>query len=183
MVFPDIVRSENDLRQILTLQQANLKQHLSPAVRDTQGFLTLQHTLPILQEMHLLAPSIVVRMEDEVVAYALTETRECRFLMPDLEPMFALLDTLSWKNKPINDYSFYTMGQICVGEKFRGQGVVEMLYQHHRNIYSSRFELFITEISTSNIRSLRAHERIGFKHLLTHRDHLDEWSTVVWDWT
>lgn len=183
MLYPDIVRSDSDLIQILSLQSLNLKQNLTPEYREAQGFLTLQHTLPVLQQMHDFLPSIVVRDGDEVVAFALAEVRACRTLMPDLEPMFALLDTLSWKGKPINDYEFYTVGQICVAEGYRGKGLFEMLYHHHRKVYAAQYELFITEISTSNIRSIKAHERIGFRELVRHRDHLDEWSAVVWDWS
>jgi GNAT superfamily N-acetyltransferase len=183
MLYPDIVRNEKDLHQILSLQSVNLKNNLPPEYRASQGFLTLQHTLPVLQQMHELLPSIVVRDGDQVVAYALAEVRACRTLMPDLEPMFALLDTLSWKGKPVNDYEYYTVGQICVAEEYRGKGLFEMLYQHHREVYSPKYELFITEISTCNARSIRAHERIGFRELVRHRDHLDEWSAVVWDWS
>jgi GNAT superfamily N-acetyltransferase len=131
--------------------------------------------------MHDLAPTVIIKDGDKVVAYALTMLIECRQLMPDLEPMFALLDTLSWKNKPLNDHRFYVMGQICIAKACRGQGLFEQLYEHHKKIFQPRFDLFITEISTRNHRSLRAHEKVGFKPIHTHRDKLDEWRIVAWD--
>ena len=38
--------------------------------------------------MHDLAPAVIIKDNDQVVAYALTMLRECRQLIPDLEPMF-----------------------------------------------------------------------------------------------
>ena len=182
MLVPGITSSIEDLRQILDLQQKNLKQNLSAGEMMEQGFVTLEHTLTILEEMHRIAPSIVVKDEGKVIGYALTETKECRKLMPDLEPMFALFDSLTWKNRPITSYSYYVMGQICIAKECRGKGVFGLLYQEHRRVYQSVFDLFITEISTSNLRSLRAHEKTGFKIIHTHRDEVDEWNVVGWDW-
>jgi hypothetical protein len=129
----------------------------------SQGFVTLHHDLSALRQMHELAPSVIIRDQNSVVAYALTMLRECRQLTPDLEPMFALLDQLSWNNKSLNDYRFYVMGQVCIAKNYRGQGLFDELFRHHKKMYQSRFELFITEIATRNVRSMRAHERVGFK--------------------
>lgn len=182
MLVPDIVRNISDLEQILVLQQKNLKEHLSAEERKSQGFLTLSHSLEILHAMHSMAPSIVIRDQDVIVAYALTEMPACRHLMPGLEPMFELIDTLDYKGRPLSSYLYYTMGQICVDEQYRGRGLFDQLYEHHRQIFAPTYQLLITEISTSNTRSLQAHRRVGFEELSVHRDDLDEWSLVVWDW-
>ncbi len=182
MWTPDIARDKSDLEKILALQAKNLKEFVSEEDRSRQGFLTLQHTLPILLAMHEMAPSIVIRDGERIVAYALTELPACRHLMPALEPMFEVLDHLSWKGIPITQQRFYTMGQVCVASEYRGQGVFDALYQKHREEYHDRFDLLITEISTANTRSIRAHERVGFQSIHIHTDHLDEWSMVLWDW-
>lgn len=182
MLVTDIVTSPEELEQILSLQKRNLKENLTLTERNEQGFLTLQHSLPILKAMHAMAPSVIVKDDGQVVAYALTEMAECRHLMPQLGPMFSLIDQLSWKGRPINEQRFYTMGQICVAEGYRGQGLFGKLYQHHRKVYHQRFDLFITEISTSNHRSIRAHEKVGFEPLHLHKDDIDEWLMVIWDW-
>jgi RimJ/RimL family protein N-acetyltransferase len=96
--------------------------------------------------------------------------------------MFSLLDNLSWNHKPLHEYSFYVMGQVCIAKEYRGQGLFDELYTHHKKIYQPKFDLFITEIATRNHRSIRAHERVGFKTIHTHRDELDEWAVVGWDW-
>jgi GNAT superfamily N-acetyltransferase len=148
----------------------------------SQGFVTLHHDLATLEQMHRLAPSVIIKDDNIVVAYALTMLQECRQLMPHLEPMFSLFDKLRWNNKPLNDYSFYVMGQICIAKEYRSKGLFEKLYQHHKKVYQTKFNLCVTEISSRNHRSLRAHQKIGFKVIHTHTDKLDEWVVVGWDW-
>ena len=182
-MFPaSIVTHSDELQQILKLQEENLLNNIDNAEMQSQGFVTLHHSIAILKKMHSLAPSVIIKDNDKVIAYALTMLRECRQLVPDLEPMFSLLDKLIWKNKPLNDYSFYVMGQICIAKPYRGQGLFDELYSHHKKIYQPQFDLFITEISTRNQRSIRAHERVGFETIHTHQDELDEWAVVGWDW-
>ena len=182
MLQPTIVTSTRELEQILVLQAENLIRNISDEERQSQGFVTLQHTLPTLQQMHELAPSIIVKDNDKVVGYALSMPKECRQLVPDLESMFSVLDTVQWKNKSLKDYRYYVMGQICIDKAYRGQGLFDLLYQHHQTVYGAQFDCLVTEIASRNHRSLRAHERVGFKIVHTHRDELDEWVVVVWDW-
>jgi GNAT superfamily N-acetyltransferase len=182
MCIPSLVQTTDELQQILTLQENNLLQQLTPEERESQGFVTLRHDLATLQKMHELSPSIIIKNDKEVVAYALTMAPGCRRLIPGLEPMYTLLDKLSWKDQPLSSCRYYVMGQICIDKPYRGKGLFEMLYHYHREIYHPQYDLFITEIATRNHRSLRAHEKVGFKIVHTHRDELDEWAVVVWQW-
>ena len=182
MLRSTLVSTTEELQQILQLQKENHIRHIGETDMQSQGFVTMRHTLGILQQMHNLAPSVIIKDSNKVVAYALTMLRECRQLMRDLEPLFTLVDVLSWNNKLLTDYRFYVMGQICVAKEYRGRGLFDELYHHHKKIYQQQFDLFLTEISTRNQRSVRAHKRVGFKTICTHRDNLDEWDVVCWDW-
>lgn len=177
-----ICKDINDLEQVLSLQRANLIRGLSTDEWQDQGFVTVEHTLDVLQKMHDLAPSIIIKDNGRVVAYALVMLRECSKLVPVLEPMYANFGKLIWNGKPITDYSFYVMGQICVDKAYRGQGLFDKLYQQHKEVYGNDFDLLVTEIATRNTRSLRAHERVGFKTVNIYKDETDEWAVVVWDW-
>ena len=176
------VSSAGDLQQIIQLQRMNLIHHVDEITLKSQGFVTVQHTIEVLQQMHNLAPSIIIKEDNKVVAYALVMLNECRRLVSTLEPMFALFDKLIYNGKPLNEYRFYVMGQICIAKDFRGQGLFEMLYNKHRDIYQSQFDFIITEVSVRNQRSLRAHERVGFETLHTYKDELDEWAVIIWNW-
>ena len=174
--------TDQELEQILQLQRQNLKQNISQEEKDAQGFLTMQFNLPMLQQLHAIAPSVIIKHHEEVVAYAMTVTLEGRQAYPDLEPMFVNFEKLQWQGKPLYDFRFYVMGQICVSKAHRGKGLVPLLYQHHKTVYSPYYDFIITEISTSNYRSLQAHRRIGFETIQTYTDSMDTWNVVVWDW-
>ncbi len=169
------VQGDRELEQILALQQQNLARNLPPAEIAAQGFVTVEHTLEILQRMHALAPSIVAKEGDALAGYALVMPVECRRFLPILEPMFQRLDALGAQR-------FYVMGQICVGKPWRGCGVFDLLYEAHRRHMSSAYQSVITEVATRNTRSMRAHERVGFTVLEHYRDATDEWAVLGWDW-
>ncbi|WP_276482823.1 GNAT family N-acetyltransferase [Paraflavitalea pollutisoli] len=176
------VSTDQELEQILELQRQNLKQFISPEEKQEQGFLTVQFDLPLLQQLHAIAPSVIIKHQDEVVAYAMTVLLESRPLYKQIDAMFASFDQAQWKGKPLHDYSFYVMGQVCVSKAHRGQGLFDQLYAHHKTVYSPRFDFIITEISTSNTRSIQAHKRVGFETIYTYPDAIDTWNIVVWDW-
>ncbi|RKH40718.1 GNAT family N-acetyltransferase [Corallococcus sicarius] len=177
------VQSRAELEQVLALQRRNLKQHLSEEERRTQGFVTVAHDLPTLERMHAVAPSIIALQGSELVAYALVMPRECRQLVPVLEPMFALIEQLEDGGRPLRDRRFYVMGQICIDKAHRGQGLFEALYHQHREQLRDTFDCVVTEVSVHNTRSLRAHERVGFRTVHTYVDSTDTWAVVLWDWT
>lgn len=182
MLYATTVQHEEELKQILQLQQENLKQNVDETEKQSQGFVTMLHDLDILQKMHAVAPSVIIKDDDTVVAYALTMLHACRAFFPPLEPMFENFERISWHGKPLYGYRFYSMGQICVGKPYRAIGLVNMLYQHHKKTYSDQFDFIVTEISTSNQRSLNAHKRVGFEIVNTYVDDVDEWNVVLWDW-
>ena len=178
-----LARHKGELEQILSLQEKNLAISISEKDMKVEGFVTLKHDLTTLEQMNQLAPSVIIKSKDEVVGYALTMLRGCRHLVADLEPMFAILDQLTWNDRILNALSYYVMGQICIDKAYRGLGLFEKLYSFHKKINSSTFELLVTEIATRNARSIKAHERLGFKTIHIHRDELDEWAVVAWDWS
>src|SRR5260221_14692205 len=94
MVQVGLVQNEGEPEQILDLQRANLARNLGPEEIAAQGFVTVEHTLDLLKQMHAHAPSIIARDEDRLAGYALVMPIECRSFLPILEPMFARLDRL-----------------------------------------------------------------------------------------
>jgi hypothetical protein len=68
MLLPATVTSKDELKQILALQQKNLKQNVSQEEKDLQGFVTMEHSLEILEQFHAKAPGIIIKDEAKVVA-------------------------------------------------------------------------------------------------------------------
>lgn len=172
----------DDLLQIYRLCRANLKQHLRPEEQKEEGFVTWPYTIELLRQMHDLAPSVIAKEGNRVAAYALTALREAGSFHPDLKDMFQNLSRVCYLGKPLSSHHFYCMGQICVAKGHRGKGLVKALYQKHKEIYGNKYDFILTEISTANCRSIKAHQKVGFKTIHTHRDAMDEWGVVVWDW-
>ena len=182
MLKPTFVSTMEELEQIHLLNQQNLKYHLSEAEKQEEGFVSWLYPLELLQQMHQLAPSIIVKDNSAVVGYALTTLPEAAVFHADLKALFDNLEMLSYKGKPLFEHHFYCMGQICVAKPYRGQGIVKMLYDMHKEQFSPTYDFLLTEIATRNVRSWKAHEKMGFKTIHTHTDVLDEWNVVVWDW-
>jgi len=182
MIYATTVSTNRELEQILNLQKKNLKQHITVDEKEEQGFLTMPFNMEMLEKFHDFAPTVIVKDDDAVVAYAIVVLQEGRKSYPDLEPMFVNLEKLNWKGKSLHNYKFYVMGQICVDKAYRSKGLFDMLYQKHKEIYQQQFDFIVTEISTSNYRSLKAHKRVGFVTINTFHDVLDEWNVVLWDW-
>jgi ribosomal protein S18 acetylase RimI-like enzyme len=174
-----LVTRREELEQILQLQAANLRDHVSPEQAAREGFVTVAHTLDVLERMHALAPSVIAKDGEKLVGYALVMPVEARAFVPILEPMFQLLETLSWRGRPLREYRSYVMGQVCVAEEYRGQGVFDALYREHRASYGARFDCTVTEVATRNTRSMRAHTRVGFEVIETYRDATDEWAVIA----
>jgi len=172
-----------ELEQILLLQQKNLARNISRSEAIEQGYVTVIHTPDQLQKMLQLAPAILAKDAEKVVGYALTMPVSCSKLIPVLEPMFASLENLGYKNRPLKSFSYYVMGQVCIDKAYRGLGIFDRLYAGHKEIYGSQYDCIVTEVATRNTRSLKAHQRVGFKSIHQYSDETDEWEVMVWDWS
>lgn len=176
-------KTDEDLRQILALQQQNLYKNTPAEYQKEQGFTTVEHSFEVIKQMNDALPQIIAKEGDTLAGYALVMPQTFGQLVPELTPMFDIIAGLEWKGKPISDYRFYVMGQICVAQSHRGQGIFDGLYAEHKKQFSADFDLCVTEIAVRNTRSMRAHERVGFREIHRHHDHIDLWSLVVWDWS
>jgi ribosomal protein S18 acetylase RimI-like enzyme len=176
-----LVQDDSDLAQILELQQRNLARQVTAAEAAAQGFVTVEHSLEVLQRMHAITPSVVAKRGTVLSGYALMMPVECRAFVPVLEPMFGRMTQLRHRGQPLLTQRMYIMGQICVAAAFRGQGVFDALYDEHRRQHALRFDFTITEVALSNTRSMRAHERVGFQTIDRYRDATNEWAIMLWD--
>lgn len=183
MLIAQLVSTQTELQEILQLQQANTKPYLTETEIAEQGFVTVVHTINQLKELHSIHPSIIVKDGERLAGYALVMPRACADLVPVLIPAFNTLDQLTYNGQLLKDTNWYMMGQVCVAKPFRGMGVFKMLYDGHRDFLKHQNDYCITEISVNNKRSLRAHEKVGFKTLHQYTDATDEWVIVIWDWS
>ena len=176
------ITKDSEIIQLLDLQRINLPKNISKATALEQGFVTVQHNFELLKAMNEAIPQVIAKDGDKVIGYALVMLPNFADLIPVLQPMFHLFSTIDYKGKKISDVRYYVMGQVCVGEDYRGLGVFGALYHKHRDLYSTDYEVCITEIAERNTRSIRAHERVGFQTIHIFQDETELWNVVAWDW-
>ncbi len=173
------------LELILALQAQNHRDHVDATTAESDGFTSVRHDPAVLQAMNLAYPSAIALSDDQLAGYCLMMARDFRGQVPLLQPMFSLLEELSWRGQPLADNPrWFVMGQVCVARDFRGMGVFDGLYAHLHKTYGNQFDFIITEISMRNPRSLRAHRRVGFETLHVYADPAahELWEVVIWDW-
>ncbi len=171
-----------DLQGILDLQQENLLQNISEEEKNEQGFVRVQHNLELLEMLNSLEPHIIAKDEEKVAAYLLAMTKRSRNDVPMLIPMFEQFDALVYLGKKVCDSNYMAVGQVCIGKKYRGQGLFFQCYEAYRRAFETHYDFAITEISISNARSLKAHQKVGFEVIHTFKDEFETWAIVVWDW-
>ncbi len=179
----EISPSEADLTGILELQKANNLHQISELDLNTEGFLVVLHRLEDLVKMNGLAPHIICKDWDRVVAFLLSMTEACKDDVPILIPMFQLFNELLFKGKKISSYNYMVVGQVCVAKGYRGMGILNECYELFKNTFKDTYDFAITEISTRNPRSLKAHQKVGFRKIHTYQaPEGEEWDIVVWEW-
>jgi GNAT superfamily N-acetyltransferase len=120
---------------------------------------------------------------DHVVGYALVMLKEHASSIPMLGHMFDEMDRMKLDGRRLADQRYFVMGQVCVDKDHRGQGVFPALFEELKARMSADFDLVVTEIASRNGRSLKAHEKVGFRYASKYLSPDGEsWEVVSWDW-
>nr|WP_299072321.1 GNAT family N-acetyltransferase [uncultured Allomuricauda sp.] len=166
--------TQKELEQILVLQQQNLSGSLSNTEKEQEGFLTVEHSFGILEEMNAACGHIIAVEHEKVIGYALCMHPKFCNSIEVLKPMFQEI------NKVIkNNCNYMVMGQICVSKEYRGKGVFRRLYKTMKEKLPMGFDTIITEVDAKNQRSLHAHEAVGFQELKRYLIDNKEWSLIL----
>lgn len=157
--------NNTDLGKILELQKCNLPIHISKAEIKHEGFVTLVYDIPTLTIMNAPYPHIVAMDENEIAGYALVLIQEYFHLVPDLEEMINSFENINVEGRELLSMKYFIMGQVCVSKAYRKRGVFRNLYLKMVETMSNDFDIIVTEIARSNVRSMNAHLGIGFQEI------------------
>lgn len=183
MITYTTAQTKADLEGILALQRANLTRNLSPEEIQSQGFVTIQHSYQQLAKLNEIEAHLIAKDGDRVIAYLLAMTAASKGDIPILYALFESFDKISYKNRKIADYKYLVVGQVCVDKDYRGQGILDACYAAYQQFFSEKYDFAITEIARHNVRSLKGHQRVGFKEIHSHQEEgQTEWVVVIWDW-
>ncbi len=183
MVIYTTSKTEKDLIEILELQKSNLAINLTDDEIQSQGFVTVNHSYADLLKLNNIEQHIIAKDNDKVIAYLLSMTKKSQFDIPILIPMFDIFNEVVFANKPVSEYNYIVVGQVCIDKKYRGQGILDKCYFTYRSHFKDKYDFAITEIASTNLRSLNAHKRIGFKEIHKYKSaDKTEWIIVLWNW-
>ncbi|OJJ22445.1 GNAT family N-acetyltransferase [marine bacterium AO1-C] len=177
-----LLTTDAEIHQLLALQQSNLPKSISSEEAQNQGFVTVEHNFELMKAMNDAEAHVIAKNEQEVVGYCLVMLSSFQDRIPVLQPMFALLDGLNYKNKSLSEYQYFVMGQVCIDKAYRGQGIFDGLYLNLKQNYLNKYDFVVTEVATRNVRSIKAHQRVGFELLHRYTDPRgEEWDVIIWD--
>lgn len=163
--------TKEELIQILSLQQINLKSAVSDLEMQQEGFVTVHHNLDVLTRMNNACPHIIAKDGDKVVGYALSMTDDFKDEISVLRPMFTELENVNIQN-------FITMGQICVAKTHRKMGIFRGLYNAMKKASYPKYDAIITEVDATNSRSLGAHYAVGFEKICIYHSLGQDWELI-----
>ncbi len=166
--------TDHELRQILQLQQKNRPGILSSEELAQEGFVTVSHTFELLKKMNLVHPHIIAKDGNLVVGYALCMHPSFGTAIEILKPMFAQINRLVPQPE-----SYMIMGQICIDKAYRKRGIFRSLYSRMKEKVQPQFKGIITEVATTNPRSLQAHYAVGFTDITTYVSEGTEWKLIL----
>lgn len=177
------VLNDEHIHEILNLQSLNHKTSLSSEEIVKEGFVTCKHDFSLLKRMNDPYPHILATLKNKVVGYCLVMSADHRDELEVLQSMFAMIEKQTIDGQAIESSDYITMGQVCIDKQHRKKGLFKQMYNHFRNQLSPHYKYCMTEVATSNVRSLQAHEAVGFTNLLSYKaEDGKDWELIVWDW-
>lgn len=183
MITYTLTKTEADLKGIYALQKDNLKINLSEQEITKGGFVTISHDWETLQKLNSIEPHVIAKYDEHIVGYVLAMTKQSKYDIPIIIPMFEEFDKIIYQGKLVSEYNYMVVGQVCVHKDFRGIGIFSNCYDLYKKTFENRYDFCITEIAVTNQRSRNAHKKIGFKEIHFYEDSSQiEWVIVVWDW-
>jgi predicted GNAT superfamily acetyltransferase len=179
----DILKSDQDIRQMLALQSANLEASIQPHTALKEGFLTVRHNYDLIAEMQAKEPQVIIRDQGQIVAYLLAMPKCMRNSIPILVPFFDQLDRMHYNGRSLKEVNYILNGQVCVAKSHRGKGTFDLLFKGMKQYLAEKYTYVVTEIAQRNTRSLKAHQRVGFQVLSNYiSPQGEDWAVVLWDW-
>lgn len=177
-----LVETEQELIGLKQLQTNNLRRLIGEEEAMKEGFVTSEYSLELLQKMHAVYPSIIVKEGEEVVAYTIVTNKSVYGEHPEVDHLFNTLDATVYNDKYLKEVPYILVGQVCVGKTHRGQGWVPKMYEFYKSIHAKNYTYLVTDISQANKRSIRMHQKVGFETIGVIEQVGTGWDIVLWNW-
>ncbi|TXI90818.1 MAG: GNAT family acetyltransferase [Burkholderiaceae bacterium] len=169
------IAERHDIEGVISLQQ---KYHIALISEDekSQGFVTTEFSHQQLTDLIEREQGLFVALEDgKVVAYLMAASWTFWAQWPVQAFMLSRLDQYSLNDTPITIHNSYQYGPICIDGALRGTGLLQQLFSFALDSMSARYEILVTFVNKSNLRSMAAHieklklQELGEFEFNTHR--------------
>lgn len=156
--------SLKDIDGILSLQEKYLYRNLTEEERK-KGFVTTPFTVPQLEEIIRQKGLFVAYNEaNNIVAYAFAGSWKYFEQWEIFNLMVSRFPLISYKGREITTENSFQYGPVCIDEKYRGTGLLNLLFEEMRIELLKRYPISITFINKVNVISQVAHtKKLGWE--------------------
>ena len=176
------ISGKKEIIGIKELQNRNLKRNLDADEIQKEGFVTAEYSIPLLERMNSIEPSVIA-MDNEIVAgYVLVVTKELTGQHDLLDDLFNEIDRQIYKGDILKEINYAIVGQLCVAKMYRGSGLVQKMYYFCKEQLCKEYKYLLTDIEDKNPRSIKAHVKTGFEIIGSSNYGNGNWHIVLWDW-
>lgn len=153
-----------DISKVLKLQSSYLYSNLSENERK-EGFVTTPFSIPQLEEVIKENGLFVAQNEmGYIVAYAFAASWHYFSQWEIFNYMVSRFPNLSFNGKEITTENSFQYGPVCIDKKYRGTGLLPLLFEEMRLELLKKYPISITFINKINLVSQKAHiNKLGWK--------------------
>ncbi len=158
------IGNKDDITGILSLQERNLFSNLSEQERE-KGFVTTPFTVSQIEEIIKQNGIFVAEnKENTITAYAFAGDWTYFEQWGIFNFMTARFPQLSFNNNKITTENSFQYGPVCIDIEYRGQGVLNLIFEEMRIEFLKKYPISITFINKVNVISEKAHtQKLGWK--------------------
>jgi len=146
----------SDIPGVLALQELNLASNLSAKEREN-GFVTTPFTIAQIEQVIKENGLFIIEDLNKIVAYVFAGTWTYFSQWEIFNFMVSRFPILNFKDKEITTLNTFQYGPICIEESYRGQGLINLIFEEMRINWVGSFPISITFINKVNTRSTKAH--------------------------
>lgn len=156
--------NSSDIPGVLELQRQNLYNNLSEEELKN-GFVTTPFTAEQIEKIIEQKGLFVSRNEQKsVIAYVFAGSWDYFAQWEIFNVLTSRFPQLSFGNVLVTTANSFQYGPICIHKKYRGQGIINQIFEAMRLVFVEKYPISITFINKVNVISERAHiQKLGWQ--------------------
>ncbi len=154
--------TQADIPGILILQDQNLYGKMTAAEREN-GFVTTPFTPEQIEAIIEQGGLFIAEDKGVIIAYVFAGTWTYFKQWEIFKLMVSRFPLLQFNGQKITVENSFQYGPVCIAKAYRGQGVLQMIFEEMRQELVQRFPIGITFINKVNAISTKAHtQKLGW---------------------